>query len=139
MQPSQAVGAVSDAMSREALISRIERLESLLVLAISRNEQPTAKAADHMPGPSLTSTLDIYGSPAFSGSRLQGNSEIAAYIDGMIGEFGCMKVDQVENSTIYLGGAHWLSIMSKVGNLLHPCAYVVDWVVDRGIANLFGG
>jgi hypothetical protein len=46
----------------------------------------------------------------------------------MTREFGSMKVDQVENSSVYLGGGHWVSIMSEVSSFLCPVHPLINQV-----------
>lgn len=49
----------------------------------------------------------------------------------MTREFGSMKVDEIENSSIYLGGSHWVSIISEVSQFLYSFCPINDLRADR--------
>ena len=101
-------------------MARINRLESLLVSAMATNGQPMPKDGCIPDGASLVPGLEIHGNSTPSRFERQRGSEAKQPTVGEISqEFGSMKVDQAENSSIYLGGAHWVSIMSEVSRFLH--------------------
>jgi hypothetical protein len=113
------------------MMARINRLESLLVSAMATNGQPMPKGAGIPDGASLTPALEIHGDSTPGSFKLQKKAEARDPAVGeMIQDFGSMKVDQAENSSIYLGGVHWVSIMSEVSSFLHTCHYTVDWLAD---------
>jgi hypothetical protein len=106
----------SEQTRTDGLIARIDRLESLLASAMATNGQPIANPGGIQNGTSQIPNLDIYNNPNFAEPRLQTNAGmIGLDVNDMSKEFGSMKVDQAENSTLYLGGAHWASIMCGVG------------------------
>ena len=99
-------------------MARINRLESLLVSAMANN---TASQADGAPLP-FTPGRPAYASPvsgdAEQGMQIAGPELESGAVAEIVQEFGSMKVDQAQNSSIYLGGAHWVTIMSEVTSLL---------------------
>jgi len=100
-------------LDREALTSRIDRLESLLLSVMSNN-------TDH--SSSTTSNDILQFSNVSEGSNNSPGNQIAQIEPGngkesvdmeLLGkEFGCMKVEPTQ--TFYHGGQHWVSIMFQV-------------------------
>lgn len=109
------------------MMARIDRLESLLVAAMAANGQPGAGTGGMPIGQSSILNLDANGSQSLGNPYPQRSIEIENLdVDGLAKEFGIMKVDQSENSSTYLGGVHWVSIMSEVGYFVTQGNYTVD-------------
>lgn len=123
-------------------MTRIDRLESLLVSAMATNGQLMTKAGATQDAASQIPNVETHENPAAESSNPQrSNGGNSLDVDGMIKGFGSMKVDVAENSSIYLGGIHWVSIMSEIDefrtfiennheafeqNALHHCALSKD-------------
>lgn len=107
----------------DELMARVNRLESLLVSAMATNAQSTAKPGGISDAVHAISGLATNGdsAPSSVGQNLTDPKSTA--VGEMTREFGSMKVDQVENSSIYLGGGHWVSIMSEVSSSLSILSY----------------
>lgn len=92
-------------------MSRIDRLEQLVMSAMSNQTQPALPSYE-------TSQYDVMpsGSPSvltrYQSTDKTQKSESDREIDQLSTAFGVMKVDPAQ--IIYLGGAHWVSIMSEV-------------------------
>lgn len=100
-------------------MTRIDRLESLLVSAMATNGQLMTKAGAIQDPVSKVPNMETHEIPTAESSNPQtSNGGNSLDVDGMIKGFGSMKVDAAENSSIYLGGIHWVSIMSEVGCLI---------------------
>lgn len=126
-------------MKRENLMARIDRLESLLFSAMAASGRPVGKIDGMRDAASLNADFEVYGNPAFSSFDLQRSTETGSLaVNGLTKDFGSMKVDQAENSSIYLGGVHWVSIMSEVSCFVHLYDSTIDWKADRGIQKLSG-
>jgi hypothetical protein len=106
-------------------MNRIERLEQLVMSAMS-NQPQQAQA------PNEISQFNV--APSGSDSTGLGNAnesqkiESDPEIDELSTAFGVMKVDP--GKTIYLGGAHWVSIMSEVSLTPH---ILRTWLIDEKI------
>jgi hypothetical protein len=101
----------SNQHSRGELISRIDRLEKLVLSAMS-NQSHTAMLSNEASQLGLTPTT-ISRDPVLHGSenrtqKVEGDHEV----DHLSKAFGVLKVDAAH--VVYLGGAHWVSIMSEV-------------------------
>lgn len=126
MQRPHARRDPSELTNRDAMMARIDRLESLLVSAMSTNGQPKAGARTVTNGDPSAPNLDINGNQIPSNLHPRNIETTSLDVDGVTKEFGSMKVDQAENSSIYLGGVHWVSIMSEVSCSVHLCDHPVD-------------
>jgi hypothetical protein len=122
----------------DELMARVNRLESLLVSAMATNAQSTAKPGGISDAVHAISGLATNGdsAPASVGQNLIDPKSAA--VGEMTREFGSMKVDQVENSSIYLGGGHWVSIISEVSSPLCPSYSTTNQGSDRGIQKISG-
>ncbi|KAI9738094.1 MAG: hypothetical protein M1818_005522 [Claussenomyces sp. TS43310] len=90
---------------------------------MSTNKSPELMSAgtDHS-GDVMSSDLNIAQSFETLDHQQKINGE--EEIDNVTRAFGSMKVDHVENQTVYLGGAHWVSIMCEVDELR---SYLVEY------------
>ena len=92
-------------------MARINRLEQLALSALSNQNHPTQHVAETM-------QFNIMPNVTSGGSALLPTTHEACIIendnqiDKLSSAFGVMKVDP--SQTIYLGGAHWVSVMSEV-------------------------
>ena len=102
-----------DQNTKEMLIARISRLEDLLLTSRSSGKnQESIYAKPGQSGKNSDLDTNLFSN---SGSRsYQPEAEGQAVVDDVAEALGSMKVDHVEKQTIYLGGAHWVSIMCEV-------------------------
>jgi hypothetical protein len=95
---------------KEALISRIDRLESLLLSAATNADFCPLNLPFHdiaqVPD---TSVASCRNSLADNVPQIENESN---YIDELSEEFGVLRVDS--NQTLYHGGQHWVSTMFQV-------------------------
>jgi len=99
-------------MSVDVLTARIDRLEGLLLSAVSSNDHrlqanKNAVQAGFLPD----SKLDAQSTEIVTGDNRAKDSEIK----DLVSAAGILKIDEAENKTLYIGGSHWVSIMSEVG------------------------
>lgn len=105
----------------DELMARVNRLESLLVSAMATNAQSTAKTGGISDAVHAISGLETNGDSAPDNVDQNLTDPKSSAVGDMTREFGIMKVDQVENSSVYLGGGHWVSIISEVSFFF--CSY----------------
>jgi hypothetical protein len=98
-----------DQPPRDELLNRIDRLEQLVFSAMSNQPQPAQPAVEisHF-NANLSGSDTTRQEGANEAHRTRSDPEI----DELSTAFGVMKVDP--GKTVYLGGAHWVSIMSEV-------------------------
>jgi hypothetical protein len=92
-------------------VTRIDRLEQFVLSAMSNQPQP-AKAALEIPQFNAMPSGCSIGSQILESKNEAHIIERDDEVDQLSTAFGVMKVDL--GRTIYLGGAHWVSIMSEV-------------------------
>ena len=92
-------------------MTRIDRLEQLVLSAVSNQPQP-AKAVLEIPQFNAVSSGCSIDSQILESNNEAHVIERDDEVDQLSTAFGVMKVDP--GKTIYLGGAHWVSIMSEV-------------------------
>lgn len=106
-QESRGSSSSLGSKAKSALESRIDRLEAALASAMANNFRGTS---------STTNSEQSSNSPQ---STEYQNSDDAVNIledhgvDALSGSLGLMKIDQ-DQTTHYLGGSHWVSIISEV-------------------------
>lgn len=99
-------------MSTDALTARIDRLEGLLLSAVSSNNQRFQVNENAVQSGLLPdSKLDAQNTEIVTGDS--GAKDIET--EELVSAAGILKIDQAENKTLYIGGSHWVSIMSEVG------------------------
>ena len=94
-------------VNRDVLTARIDRLEALLLSAAGNGSRGTGQDSV-LPLPSGVISQDASGQNGDFGRR-----EVDG-VDELTKEFGFMKVN--ESRTLYVGGSHWVSVMSEVSS-----------------------
>ena len=120
-----------DQSSKNVLSARIDKLEALLLSVTSSTAQiPTSEFTCADRSEKVTSGVSD-GHSGFEGGNEVIDMEKEQESDQIIEALGSMKVDQIENKTIYLGGAHWVSIMSEVSHRQDQLRSRVNMSCDR--------
>ncbi|KAH8817161.1 fungal-specific transcription factor domain-containing protein [Xylogone sp. PMI_703] len=96
-----------DPGTKRAMTARIDRLEAMLLSAMSTGAKPT------IPTPNGS---DRAGSHELSGSQSPTTKEVSK-LDRMVSAFGAMKVDHRASKTVYIDGSHWVSMMTEIDEL----------------------
>ena len=102
---------MSSEPSRDELMSRIDRLEKLVMSAMSNQPQPELPPCGKFQFDVMPNCNPHVVPPPESTNGSQ-KSENDHGVDQLSKAFGVMKVDP--SQVVYLGGAHWVSIMSEV-------------------------
>lgn len=106
----------TDQRNFEGLKARIDRLEGLLVSVVTKDGVQHTQLAPHR---ELSSSIELESLVYQSDGQIaiQENTEKAngIEVDQLSPTFGVIQVDPKKGKSLYLGGAHWISIMCEVG------------------------
>lgn len=103
------------------LAARITKLETLL-LSVASTDQSSKSTPAGTKGGSFEDQMVSHPETSANPETSHHQRKVSGIKDSddVTRAFGIMKFDHVEDQIIYLGGSHWISIMSEVCHATEP-------------------